>query len=265
MNTSQTKSSLTLALIQYSMVWENDQATRDLLDEMLAKQLTETPDVIILPESFNTGFSMQPERVAETMDGASVRWMQNLAETSGSAVCASLFIKENGQFLNRFLWIESGKEMVSYDKRHLFSMGNEHLHYTPGKQQVLIDYKGWKIFPQICYDLRFPVWSRNTFSYDLLINVANWPATRRKVWKTLLKARAIENQCYVAAVSRVGMDGTGLDHAGKSMVIDPKGQVLLNAGSKPGVMTLSIDLDERREFLRKFNALNDADGFTLQA
>jgi omega-amidase len=263
MNNNQTKSRLTLALVQYSMVWEDASATRDYLNDLLAKQLTETPDVIILPESFTTGFSMQPELVAETMDGASVQWMQKLAETSRSAVCGSLFIKEDGQFFNRFLWIESGNDIVSYDKRHLFSMGNEQLHYTPGKQQILIDYKGWKIFPQICYDVRFPVWSRNTFQYDLLINVANWPATRRKVWKILLKARAIENQCYVAAVSRVGNDGSGLDHAGKSMVIDPKGQVLMNAGSKSGVLLLTIDLDQRKEFLTKFNALNDADGFTI--
>lgn len=258
------QSKLTIALVQYSMIWEDARATLELLNRLMEKQLKGIPDVIILPESFNTGFSMEASRVAETMDGPSVQWMKQLAFNTGAAVCGSLFITEEGKHYNRFLWVENGKEPLAYNKRHLFSMGDEHKQFTPGNEQLIINYKGWKIFPQICYDLRFPVWSRNAMNYDLLINVANWPETRRKVWKTLIKARAIENQCFVVAVSRVGKDGTGLGHAGKSMIVDPKGTSLLNAGSKEGIYQLEIDLAQRVDFMAKFDALKDADRFTLK-
>jgi len=207
---------------------------------------------------------MNPATVAEKMDGVTVQLMHEIAAKFSCAVCGSIFIEEEGKFYNRFIWMEPNGKPITYDKRHLFSMGDEQIHYSPGNTRIEIEYNGWRIFPQICYDLRFPVWSRNTMNYDLLINVANWPATRRKIWKTLLRARAIENQCYVAAVNRLGSDGNGIVYSGDSMVINPKGEVLCKAKSKSGITITNIDLELRRTFLSKFNTLKDVDHFNIQ-
>lgn len=253
---------LKLALIQFDIIWENSDENLKMIAALL-ENLTNQPDVIVLPETFNTGFSMEPSKVAESMHGKTIEWMKELSTKMQCAVCGSLFIEEDRKYFNRFIWVEPDGKIVQYDKRHLFSMGNESQHYTAGKTQTVIEYKGWRIFPQICYDLRFPVWSRNTMNYDLLINVANWPASRNKVWKTLLKARAIENQCYVAALNRLGTDGNGINYIGNSMITGPKGEVLMKAKSKSGILNAEIDFTELQQFRSKFNTLKDADTFNI--
>lgn len=254
---------LNLALIQFDPKWEDVEANLTYLSELMDKVPKKT-DVVILPEAFATGFSIQATKVAQPMDGVVVCWMKEKAMEMKLAICGSVFVAEAGNFFNRFIWIHPEGEIETYDKRHLFSMGNETGNYSKGKKQLLIAYKGWKIFPQICYDLRFPVWSRNTENYDLLINVANWPASRRKVWKTLLKARAIENQCYVAAVNRVGNDGMQVEYSGDSMMIDFKGDVVLNAKDYTGILLHQIQKTSLIDFNNKFNTLKDADLFSIQ-
>ncbi|HPS14153.1 MAG TPA: nitrilase-related carbon-nitrogen hydrolase, partial [Prolixibacteraceae bacterium] len=196
-------------------------------------------------------------------DGATVTWMKELSSLKKMAIGGSLFIFENGKYYNRFCWVEPDGKIITYDKRHLFSMGDEDQSFTRGDAQTLIEYNGWKIFPQICYDLRFPVWSRNIHDYDLLINVANWPAPRNEVWKTLLKARSIENQCYTVAVNRIGTDGMNINYSGNSVVIDPKGIKLFNAHHREIIETVSLDYQELQHFRRKFNVLKDQDHFTI--
>ncbi|MGF7139459.1 amidohydrolase [Roseimarinus sediminis] len=256
------KNVLKLLMVQFDPLWEDIQANLTELDRLL-ETVNPSVDVVLLPESFSSGFSMKPEKVAETMEGKAVTWMKQFASRNKMAVCGSLFIAENGQYFNRLLWVDPEGNCIHYDKRHLFSMGDEALHYHPGKRQVLIEYKGWKIFPQICYDLRFPVWSRNTMAYDLLLNVANWPAARDRVWQTLLKARAIENQCYVAGVNRIGADGNNIAHLGQSMVVDFKGEVL-QSSLQPGLIECEIDKKACEAFRKKFDTLKDADRFTLE-
>lgn len=255
-------STLNLAFIQFEPVWENAEESLSKLTSSILK-LSEV-DVLVLPEAFATGFSMNAPKVAESMDGKSVSWMKETALKQNTAICGSVFIKENNQYFNRFIWVNPNGELVSYDKRHLFSMGEEHSNYTKGQEQVVISFKGWKIFPQVCYDVRFPVWSRNVQKYDLLLNVANWPAPRRKVWKTLLKARAIENQCYVVGVNRLGNDESGIDYSGDSLVVDAKGEILLNAKTKSKIQYYSLDMDSLHRFRSKFDTLKDADQFEIQ-
>jgi predicted amidohydrolase len=264
MNEMEKKSNqLTIALVQFDIKWEDAASNRTYLSAIL-KDLPESVDLIILPEAFSTGFSMNAQKVAESMSGETVRWMKTIAVQKNAVICGGLFIRENGKVYNRFVWVDpEGKEFV-YDKRHLFSMEGESVNYTSGNKTLLIEYKGWKIFPQICYDLRFPVWGRNTSEYDLMINIANWPASRRKVWKTLLKARAIENQCYVAAVNRVGVDGNSIDYCGDSMMIDYKGLLMIIRKQSEGIQVLSLDKDNLALFRNKFNTLKDADRFSIE-
>jgi omega-amidase len=253
---------LSLALVQFNIEWESANNNIEKIEQLISDLHGEV-DLIILPEAFNTGFSISSKDMAEQPDGKTVEWMKDFSIRKDCAVCGSLFVIDGGCYYNRFYWIEPNGKLLFYDKRHLFSLGDEDKLFTSGKNQLIIDYKGWRIFPQICYDLRFPVWSRNIHSYDLLINVANWPASRNEVWKTLLKARAIENQCYVAAVNRVGVDGNDVEYIGNSLVVDAKGIKILKAHHRETVEAISLDYHSLRKFRKKFNTLKDGDDFIL--
>lgn len=216
------KASLNLCLIQYDILWENPSANRLKL-ETYFQEIENSTDVIILPEMFTTGFSMNPKPIAETMDGTTLNWMLDWSKKLDAAICGSLVITENGNHYNRFVFVTPQGKVDSYDKRHRFMMAGEGEHYTAGESRVLIEYLGWKILPQICYDLRFPVYARNTVDYDVLLFVANWPKTRIAAWDALLTARAIENMAYCIGVNRVGLDGNGHNYVGHSAVYDVLG------------------------------------------
>jgi omega-amidase len=216
---------LNISMIQTALFWENPAENLKMFDEKI-HSITEPADIILLPEMFTTGFSMNPKGIAETWDGRALQYMKEWAKKKNAAICGSLMFEDEGKYYNRLIWMSSDGKFHHYDKRHLFGLGVEDKTYTPGDFQLLIEYRGWKIKPLVCYDLRFPVWCRNTEGYDLLLFVANWPERRILAWKSLLVARAIENQCYVAGVNRVGDDGNGIYHSGDSMVIDPKGEIL---------------------------------------
>lgn len=256
------QSDLKLSLIQTDLVWENPKANQEKFSLLISK-LEET-DLIILPETFNTGFSMDSKKLAEKMDGSTITWMRNEAQKVNSVICGSLIIEENSKYYNRFIWMKPDGTIQHYDKRHLFRMGEEHKSFTNGTDKLIINYKGWKICPMICYDLRFPVWSRNQEQYDLLIYVANWPEVRINAWEKLLYARAIENQCYVAAANRIGVDGVGVNCTGNSMLIDPKGDVIYKAKDQmEAINTSSISLSELHDFRKKFPVAMDADKFNV--
>ncbi|HPR32394.1 MAG TPA: nitrilase-related carbon-nitrogen hydrolase [Prolixibacteraceae bacterium] len=253
---------LVLGLLQFDITWENPGKNRSWINKLPGLH-DEAFDLLILPEVFTTGFTPNVEKVAEQMDGETIEWMKEQATSLQTALCGSLFIRDAGSIYNRWVWAFPDGTLATYDKRHLFRMEGEGEKLTRGDQRPVIAYKGWKIFPQICYDLRFPVWSRNNLQYDLMINVANWPASRQKVWKTLLKARAIENQCYVVGVNRIGQDELGLDYKGGSRVIGPKGTVVHRSGKKEGISRVTIDLTSLHAFREKFNTLDDADAFLI--
>jgi omega-amidase len=251
---------LRVTLVQYDIVWESVEQNLKKVEQMIAGSKAET-DIIILPESFNTGFSTNSKTLAEAPKGRTQQWMKALSEKHNCAVCGSIFVDDNNQYFNRFYWVEPDGKTLIYDKRHLFSVGGEDEIFTPGSQQLIIEYLGWRIFPQICYDLRFPVWSRNVHNYDLLINVANWPAARNEAWKTLLKARAIEDQCYVVAVNRIGTDGNKIEHSGNSLVIDSKGIKIFKAHNQENIETVTLDYHFLHSFRKKFDTLKDSDRF----
>jgi omega-amidase len=251
---------LKITVVQPDIIWENAKANLDKYSELILK--TESTDVIILPEMFTTGFSMESEKLKEKMDGTSVVWMKELAQAKDAVVTGSLIIEENDRIVNRCLWVFPDGRIEKYDKRHLFTMGQEHLHYSPGIDKLVVEYKGWRFCPLICYDLRFPVWSRNQENYDVLIYVANWPAPRHLVWKNLLVARAIENQSYCFGVNRTGTDGTSLKYLGDSALIDPKG-VGTFLGEKETVQTFEISYSELHRFRKNFPILNDRDEFEI--
>jgi predicted amidohydrolase len=224
----------------------------------------EKTDLIVLPEMFTTGFSMNPEKLKESMDGIALQWMKKQASEKDAAVVGSLIIEDNEKVFNRLVWVFPNDQIEIYDKRHLFTMGEENRHYSAGTEKLIVEYKGWRFCPLICYDLRFPVWSRNTENYDVLIYVANWPVPRHKVWKTLLQARAIENQAYCIGVNRVGKDGPGLNYYGDSCLTDAKGNARFLGGSEQ-VASFEISLDELHKFREKFPVLNDRDEFNMGA
>ena len=258
-------SDLKITLIQSNLIWENAKANLTAFSEKI--KLVASTDLIILPETFSTGFSMDSEKLAEPMNGFSMQWMADMAKESNAVIAGSLILEEGGKIYNRFIWMRPDGTFEKYDKRHLFTMGNEHNHYTKGQENLIVELKGWNICPQICYDLRFPVWSRNNSKnpYDLLIYVANWPEVRITAWEKLLYARAIENQCYVAAVNRIGVEGEGVNCIGNSMLIDSKGDQLWKAtDSKEETKTALLSMKELNAFRKKFPVLEDGDGFTLQ-
>ena len=216
---------LKVTIIQSNLYWEDKLKNRKMFAEKINK-FTENTHVFVLPEMFNTGFTMQAAQFAEDMNGETITWMRELAMAKNAVIAGSLIIKENNQYFNRFIWMQPDGQSIAYDKKHLFSMADEPKIFTPGHQQITIDYLGWKIKPIVCYDLRFPTWCRNTADYDVLLVVANWPSKRITHWDALLKARAIENQCYVVACNRVGLDANEIEHNGHSAVLDPYGEEL---------------------------------------
>lgn len=253
---------LTVRTIQTELVWQDPSANQKHF-EALIREVADA-DLIVLPEMFLTGFTMEPETVAEQQDGEQVKWMIAMAQETGAAICGSLVIRVADEYFNRLLFVTPDGRMCRYDKRHLFRMGNEHEHYKSGEERTVIHYRGWRILPTICYDLRFPVWCRNRNDYDLMLCVANWPAPRRQNWRVLLQARAVENQAYVVGVNRVGQDGKGLEYAGDSMVVSFKGEPLVD--SEPGKAysgKATLDLEALQDFKEKFPAWADADDFTL--
>ncbi len=256
------KEKLTLALVQYQIVWNDNKANMLKIGEMLSK-LSMPADIIIFPETFNSGFNTNPEGIAETMDGETISWMKKLSAEKKAAVCGSMFITENSSVFNRLVWVEPDGSVKTYDKRHLYSMGGEDRFLTKGSDHLLVEYKGWKISPQICYDLRFPVWARNTDNYDLMINVSNWPSTKAEIRTTLLKARAIENQCFAVGVNCVGSDGNKITYNGLSLLADAEGKVLFNAGESETVGIAVLNYEYLNNFKMKFNALKDRDNFKI--
>lgn len=260
---------LKITLIQSNLHWENvDQNLTMFTDKINA--INETTDIIILPEMFNTGFSMDSERLAERMNGKTLNWMMDMAKKTNSVIFGSLIITEHDEYYNRLVWAQPNGDYYTYDKRHLFRMAGEHEYFSSGDELLIVHYKGWRICPLVCYDLRFPVWCRNVteegeIAYDCLIYIANWPAARKSPWSKLLEARAIENQCYVVGVNRVGQDGNQIDYSGNSVVVNPKGDVISSiAENEDKNQTLSISLQELNDFRLKFPVGMDADRFEIQ-
>lgn len=250
---------LTLSLLQTDLAWQDPATNRARLTERLTPLVGRT-DLIVLPEMFTTGFSMDATSLAEPHDGPTLNWMRTQADTTGAALCGSIIVKDGERYHNRFYWIEPGGRTLHYDKRYLYTPGGEHEPYTAGTERLVVEYRGWKICPLICYDLRFPEWSRNDPAdpFDLLIYVASWPSARASDWRTLLAARAIENQCYVAAVNRVGEDGNGLHYRGDSCVIDPGPRgVLASMAEVDTTLTLSIEREGVVELRRRLPFLRD--------
>ncbi len=259
---SVSKTDLRVSLIQTDLVWDNPSSNCAQLEEQLISLVGQT-DLIILPEMFTTGFSMSSSH-AEIPQGPSTKWMQMQAKRIDALVLGSLKIKEKFGLVNRLVAAFPDGTIQTYDKKHLFRMGNEHESYHPGSEKLVITYHGWRIAPFICYDLRFPVWSRNVdLGYDLAIYVANWPASRAHVWDVLLKARAIENLAYVAGVNRIGTDGNELTYNGHSTVISFKGEELIPIDALAGVKQMHLNLNALREFRAAFPAHLDADSFQL--
>lgn len=257
-------SPLNIAIIQADLHWQDAAANRSLFAAEIDK-LDKHVDLIVLPEMFTTGFTMKARDYAEAMDGPSIAWLHETAQKTGAAVCGSLIVAAQGHHFNRFVMTLPGGEQHCYDKRHLFRLAGECEHFAAGDRLVTIEFKGWRIRPMICYDLRFPVWSRRTAQqdFDLLLFVANWPAPRHQAWATLLRARAIENQCYVAGVNRVGNDGNDLPYAGGSVVVDFFGNELVNLGDKPGLAQVALDAAALQTFRERFAFDVDADNFTI--
>lgn len=259
---------LIISLVQVDLAWED--VTQNLLrfdaclDPLAGKQ-----DLILLPEMFNTGFTVNPEKIAETPGGPTSQWLSNKAKDLNSNIAATLIIKESGYYYNRMVLMRPDGSYESYDKRHLFRMGNEHLSFQPGKKKVIFDVNGWKLLPATCYDLRFPVWVKNTYKsgeyeYDVLFYLSNWPEARNQVWKTLLSARAIENLSYVAGVNRIGTDGTGLTYSGDTRMIDFKGNIIDEVAEiQEGIVTVALSKSDLSAFREKFNVGLDWDSFTI--
>ena len=267
-----------ITLLQPDLYWQDPVANRAMLEEYIFA-LPESTDLIVLPEMFTTGFTMEARAVAEPMNLTTFRWMKQMAAQTGAVVTGSYVVQERDgryaasptgwNFFNRLVWMQPDGQFDIYDKRHLFRMAGEDAVYTAGTHRIIKEWKGWRICPLICYDLRFPVWSRNAreqsneFAYDLLLYVANWPAARRNAWNVLLQARAIENLSYVVGVNRVGKDGNGHPYSGDSAVIDFKGDVLFRLAETEIVHQQTLSLDELQAFRAKFPANLDADRFTL--
>jgi omega-amidase len=258
-----TKDKISITLAQVDLFWEDPLKNLDHLSELI-EESSEPSDIIVLPETFTTGFSMRAQKLAESMDGPSVLWMRKLAQNTGSAVSGSLIIKENNLFFNRFIFATPSDEIFHYDKKHLFSIGGEKKSFDSGTQRKIIDYLGWKIGLYICYDLRFPVWCRNRNDTDLMLFTANWPMSRNLAWKALLRARAIENQVYVAGVNRVGRDGNRIKYIGESSLIGPLGNYVLNPEApEEQLFRGEIVLSELLYLRKKFPVAKDADLFEI--
>jgi omega-amidase len=261
---------LNVSLVQGATRWHDAPANREYYGA-LVRRVAGQSDLVVLPETLLSGFSNDTQASAEAMDGEGIAWIRALAVEVGAVVTGSLAIREGDAVYNRLIWARPDGTFSQYDKRHLFRMAGEHTRYGGGSQRLIVELKGWRILPQVCYDLRFPVWLRNRrlesatggMDYDLSLFVANWPAPRRQPWRTLLRARAIENLAYVIGVNRVGVDGNDLPYAGDSAVIDPVGEAIVELGSQEQVVTVSIDPAPMLAHRERFPAWMDADDFTL--
>ncbi|MFD1062897.1 amidohydrolase [Winogradskyella litorisediminis] len=254
---------LKVALVQTELVWENPTINREQLQKQI-NSISEHVDLIVLPEMFTSGFTMNASNVAETMDGETITWLNELAEKKDVAIVGSLVISENNNYYNRLVFIHPNGTIDSYDKRHTFTLAGEHKVYTAGISKTIINYKGFKICPLICYDLRFPVWARNTEDYDLLLYVANWPKPRINAWDALLKARAIENMSYCIGVNRIGKDESGHDYLGHSACYDVLGEKLTDFNpDEKGVKIITLEKSHIKHYRNKLNFLNDRDEFSI--
>jgi len=280
---------LSITIIQSSLHWENIAKNLTMFSEKINAITTKT-DIIVLPEMFNTGFSMQSEKLAETMSGKTITWMKKMAKRTNAVIVGSLIIKENSpspseggekeaslleeklrrvNYYNRLIWAEPNGKLFTYNKRHLFRMANEHKHFCAGDQRLIVNYKDWKICPLICYDLRFPAWARNitknkTPAYDCAIYIANWPATRANHWSKLLEARAIENQCYIIGVNRVGTDKKNNTYTGNSAIIDAYGNKLSKTlPNQETIETVVLSMENLNAYRKKFPTFKDADNFDI--
>jgi omega-amidase len=255
---------LRVTMIQADLAWQDPATNRRNLAAHF-RGLAGHTDLIVLPEMFTTGFSMASSALAETMAGATVGWLREEAAAIGCAITGSLIVEEGGRYYNRLVWATPDGDCAHYDKRHLFRMAREHEHYACGKRRLVVELKGWRMCPLVCYDLRFPVWSRSRGDYDVLLYVANWPSRRRSAWSALLRARAIENACYVVGVNRVGKDGNGANYSGDSVALDFLGQAI--GGDRAGgfVETVVLDRESLATFRRDFPVHLDADDFELRA
>jgi omega-amidase len=255
---------LRVTLVQQPLAWQDAAANREHFARLL-EPLAGKTDLVVLPETFTTGFSMDVERLSEPPGGHSAQWLTDQASRLDAAITGSVITVDGGRYFNRLLWVTPDQQVRHYDKRHLFRMGAEHAHFTPGRQAWSVDWRGLRVCPLVCYDLRFPVYSRRRpeLDYDLLIYVANWPAPRADAWRALLPARAIENQAYVVGVNRVGTDGMHASYAGDSVALDFRGRALAQAGALPGVITVELVAGPLAAFREKFPAHLDADRFSL--
>ena len=260
-------STLTITTIQCNLFWEEKAANLRMLEQKIA-DIEEKTEIVVLPEMFNTGFSMRPEALAETMEGETVEWMKRVSRENGIVLTGSAMIEDEGNYYNRLIWMLPNGQYGHYDKRHLFAFGEEDKHYSAGNKRLIASVKGWKINLLVCYDLRFPVWARQKSieagaEYDMLIYVANWPERRSHAWKTLLCARAIENQCYVVGVNRVGSDANNIYYSGNSLVIDPLGQVLYHMADEEDVNTITLQKEMVEDVRNKFPFWKDGDSFHI--
>lgn len=259
---------LSITLIQSNLHWENKDANLEMFEKKISN-IKNPLEVVILPEMFSTGFSMQAARLAESMDGHTIAWMRKVAAANRIILAGSIIIEEAGQYFNRLVWMQPNGEYGFYDKRHLFAFANENEYYTAGSKRLITSAKGWKINLLVCYDLRFPVWSRQQAredqdnEFDLLVYVANWPEKRSLAWKTLLRARAIENQCFVAGVNRVGKDGKDIIYSGDSMLIDPLGEILYTMENEEDIFTMQLDKSQIDDIRSRFPFWKDRDEFTI--
>ena len=255
---------MNLTLIQPDIIWENKFRNLERIGEMISSIPADT-EIVLLPEMFNTGFSMNPAELAESPQSVTFEWMHDISAKFKFGISGSYIVSENNNFFNRWIFVSPDSEVWIYDKRHLFSIGGEEALFTRGEKRVIFKFRGIRICPNVCYDLRFPVWSRNRNDYDLLINSANWPESRRDVWITLLKARALENQCFVAGVNRIGIDGTGIKYCGDSMILGPKGELIAEGKqNEESIVSGEISIDELSDFRKKFPVLDDADDFKIE-
>jgi omega-amidase len=268
-------STLSVTLIQAALAWENKAENLSMFEEKINAVGGKT-ELVILPEMFTTGFSMKPKLLAENMDGPTVQWMKKISREKKVILTGSVIVEDGGKYFNRLIWMLPNGQYGTYDKRHRFAFAGEDAEYSAGTKRLIASVKGWKINLQVCYDLRFPVWARQqrrddggsekepgNFEYDLLIYVANWPEKRSHAWKTLLQARAIENQCYVIGMNRVGNDGNNIYHSGDSMIVDPLGAVLYHKAQDEDVFTIELEKDKLDEVRAKFPFWKDADDFNI--
>lgn len=256
---------LRITTVQTKMHWEDARKNLAHFSSVLKKIKTGSTDIIVLPEMFTTGFSMNAKQLAEKMDGQAIKWMAKVAAEKNAAICGSLIIEEGGNYYNRLIWMNPSGAHAHYDKRHLFRMANEQKTYTAGRKRLVVMMKGWRIAPFICYDLRFPVWMRNFHEYDCAIVIANWPEKRSFAWKQLLVARAIENQAYVVGVNRIGKDGNKIAYTGDTLVFDPLGKKI--SRTKPSlqnVETVELKMEYMEDLRHSFPVMNDADTFHIE-